>query len=429
MKIVLIMPRSELYQKGRGFRKNLRYAPLTLTSLAAYTPKELNAKITLFDEGIEKVDYEKIEADIVGITCITGTANRAYMIADKLRKKRITVVIGGAHASLMPKEAKKHADSIVIGLANKTWPELLNDYKKNKLKEMYYDPNPLLTNLPFPRRDLLKKRDYITINTVQAVYGCPYKCDFCVVHKIRQGYLKRPINEVIDEIKKLKSGLVLFLDSSPIEDRIYIKELYRQLIPLKIKWMGLSTTRIIEDEELLDLAVKSGCAGLLIGFESISQISLTNMNKKHNIIEEYKGIIAKLHSYNIAIMGCFVFGLDEEDKSVFKKTVDFIVKTGIDLPRFTIYTPYPGTDLFDRMKKEKRILTEDWSKYNCQNVVFQPKKMSVKELQEGLEWAWKEVYSTKNIIKRITKSKTRLFYNLILNLGYKKYARDLPKYK
>ncbi len=429
MRIVLIMPRAKLYQKGRGFRKNLRYAPLTLTTLAGLVPKELNAEIRVIDEGVELVDYSTIQADLVGITCITGTSLRGYEIADYFKSKNIPVILGGPHPTLMPKESIKHADSVAIGIANRIWPKMLIDFKNHKLKKFYKDKCINLQGLPIPRRDLLKKSGYISINTVQAVYGCPYKCEFCVTQIIGRGYNHRPIPEVIEEIKKLKSKLIYFLDPSPMEDKEYSKELYRKMIPLKKKWMGLSTTRLDNDEELFDLVAESGCIGLLIGFESVSQKSLEKMNKNFNIAKKYKEFIKKLHEKGIAIQACFVFGSDEEDKTIFKETVDFIIETGIDLPRFTVITPFPNTPLFKRFKKEERILTGDWDKYNAQNVVFKPKNMTVKELQDGLEWAWKETYKTKNIIKRLYVSKTRLWVTIIANIGYKMYAHDLHKYK
>ena len=423
------MPRAGLYKKGRGFKKYLRYAPLTLTTLASLIPKKLNAKIRIIDEGVEEVDYSKLNADLVCITSITGHVNRAYKLADSFRKRGIITIIGGPHATLLPDEAKKHADSVFIGHAYKTFPKFLEDFKKNKIQDFYFDENPCLENLPIPRRDLLKKRDYITINTIQAVFGCPNRCEFCVVSSMRSKYLKRPISEVISELKQMKSKLVFFLDPSPIEDKKYIKELYRQMIPLKIKWMGLSTSRIVDDEELLDLAVRSGCSGLLLGFESVSEKSLKKMNKQFNTLEKHHLLVKKLHENNIPIMGCFVFGSDEDDKSIFKETVDFVIKTGIDLPRFTVYTPFPGTPLFNRLKKEDRILTENWNKYNAQNVVFKPKNMTKKELEEGLEYAWKESYKVKNIAKRLLKSRTRLLYMIVANIGYMNYAKDHRKHR
>jgi len=329
----------------------------------------------------------------------------------------------------MPEEAKQYADSVVVGHAYKTFPQALMDWKRGELKEYYEDTNPCFGGIPLPRRDLLNKSGYISINTTQAVFGCPCKCEFCVISATKSGYHHRPIPEIIEEIKAMKSKLIFFLDPSPIEDVAYIKELYRQLIPLKINWMGLSTSKIVDDEELLSLVHQSGCAGLLIGFESVSEKSLSRMNKTFNSLEKHYRLVKELHKRKIAIMGCFVFGSDADEKSLFKETVDFCLKTGIDLPRFTVYTPFPTTALFNKLKAEGRLLTTDWSKYNCQNVVFQPKNMTVKELEDGLEYAWKECYKIKNIIKRLLSARTRFLWMIIANLGYRFYSQDHAKYK
>ncbi len=429
MKILFVMPRSGLYKKGRGFRKNLTYAPLTLTTLASLVPKELNADMRIIDEGVEECDYDSLNPDLVCLTGITGHILRSYEIADSFRKRGIKVIMGGVHTTLMPEEAQQHADSVVVGHAYRTFPQALMDWQGGRLKQYYKDNDPCFEGIPIPRRDLLKKNGYITINTTQAVFGCPCNCEFCVISVTRSGYHHRPIPEVIEEIKALRSRLVFFLDPSPIEDKDYSKELYRQMIPLKINWMGLSTSKIIDDGELLSLAHKSGCAGLLIGFESVSEKSLKRMNKSFNSLEKHYRLIKELHKRNIAIMGCFVFGSDEDDTTVFKDTADFCLKTGIDLPRFTVYTPFPTTALFNRLKEEERIVTTDWSKYNCQNVVFRPKKMSVDELEAGLEYAWKECYRVKNIMKRLLNARTRLLYMMIANLGYRRYSLDHAKYK
>jgi len=429
MKILFVMPRLGLYKKGRGFRKNLTYAPLTLTTLASLVPKELNAEMRIIDEGVEECNYDSFNPDIVCLTGITGHILRSYEIADSFRKRGINVIMGGVHATLMPEEAKQHADSVVTGYAYRTFPQALMDWRNGTLKEYYKDDNPCFEGIPTPRRDLLNKKGYISINTTQAVFGCPCNCEFCVINATKSGYHHRPISEIIAEIKAMRSKLIFFLDPSPIEDKNYTKELYRQMIPLKINWMGLSTSRIIDDGELLSLAHQSGCAGLLIGFESVSEKSLKKMNKNFNSLEKHHRLVKELHNRKIPIMGCFVFGSDEDENTVFKETVDFCLKTGIDLPRFTVYTPFPTTTLFDRLKEEGRIITTNWSKYNCQNVVFEPKKMTVKELEDGLEYAWRECYKIKNIIKRLSNSRTRLLWMIVANLGYRFYSLEHAKYK
>ncbi|MFA6216698.1 MAG: radical SAM protein [Candidatus Omnitrophota bacterium] len=429
MKILFVMPRLGLYKKGRGFRKNLTYAPLTLTTLASLVPQGLNAEMRIIDEGVEECDYGLFSPDIVCLTGITGHILRSYEIADSFRKRGVTVIMGGVHATLMPHEAKQHADSVVVGHAYKTFPQALMDWKSGRLQEYYKDDDPCFEAIPAPRRDLLYAKGYISTNTTQAVFGCPCNCEFCVISATKSGYHHRPIPEVIEEIKNMRSQLIFFLDPSPIEDKEYSKELYRQMIPLKINWMGLSTSKIIDDDELLSLAYESGCAGLLIGFESVSEKSLKKMNKNFNSIEKHFRLVKELHKRNISIMGCFVFGSDEDEKAVFEETVRFCLQAGIDLPRFTVYTPFPATALFSRLKEEGRILTTNWSKYNCQNVVFQPKKMAVHELEAGLAYAWKECYKVKNIMRRLLNARTRLFYMIVANLGYRFYSKEHEKYK
>jgi radical SAM superfamily enzyme YgiQ (UPF0313 family) len=250
-----------------------------------------------------------------------------------------------------------------------------------------------------------------------------------VVGLVRPHYIHRPVEEVIAEVRSLRARLVLFLDPSPTEGKQYIKSLYRALIPLKIAWMGLATTRIDEDPELFDLLVRSGCRGLLIGFESVSQQSLERMGKSFASADRYAEFVRRLHDSGIAIQGCFALGTDFDGPSVFDETLEFVTRTGMDVPRYTVITPFPRTRLFAELKAEDRILTEDWSKYNCQNVVFRPRNMSPEELQEGLEYVWRQSYTVGNIAARLSRSRTRLLYSLLANAGYLRYSRDLPKYR
>ena len=434
MKITLIMPQSEMYRKRGIFSKALRYAPLTLTTLAALVPEELNAEIRIIDEGVEELNTEAIDADIVGITCITPNAPRVYELSRKLRERGITVVIGGVHPTLVPDEAQPHADAIVVGYAEQSWPQLLHDFADGKMQSRYDEgPGYRFANVPEPRRDLLKKDGYITLNTVQAVRGCPYKCNFCVVPVAWPGYLHRPIREVICEIERLKGDSFLFLDLSPIENPTYIIQLYRELIPLKKRWGGLSTIRIASDREMLKLASRSGCGGLLIGFESVSSATIKQMRKGFNKPEQYIEAARIIHDYGIALNGCFVFGLDGDDTSVFERTVEFVNKAAIDLPRFSVATPFPGTPLYRQLNAQGRILIKDWTYYGGQNVVFQPKNMTVEELQEGIRWAWRQVYSFPSIVHRVagsaaSRSGLVLKTSILANVGYTRYARLLPDY-
>lgn len=434
MKITLIMPQSEMYRKRGIFSKALRYAPLTLTTLAALVPEELDADIRIIDEGVEDLDLEAIDADLVGITCITPNAPRVYTLSQQLRARGIPVVIGGVHPTLAPDEAQEHADAIVSGYAEQSWPQLLRDFAAGKMQKRYMEgPGYRFANVPEPRRDLLKKEGYITLNTVQAVRGCPYKCNFCVVPVAWPGYLHRPVKEVIREIERLEGDSFLFLDLSPIENPAYSKQLYRELIPLKKRWGGLATIRIAGDRELLKLAAQSGCGGLLIGFESVSPATIKQMKKGFNKPDQYSEAVKLLHAHGIAINGCFVFGLDGDDKDVFKRTVEFVNRTAIDLPRFSVATPFPGTPLYQQLHAEGRIIQKDWTYYGGQNVVFQPRNMTVEELQSGIQWAWRQVYSFPSIVRRVagsaaSRSGLVLKTSLLANVGYTRYARLLPDY-
>lgn len=434
LKITLIMPQSEMYRKRGIFSKALRYAPLTLTTLAALIPEELNADIRILDEGVEELDLAAIDADLVGITCITPNAPRVYAISRQLRERGITVVLGGVHPTLVPDEAQGHADAIVLGYAEQSWPQLLCDFAAHRMQKRYTEGRDYrFANVPEPRRDLLKKEGYITLNTVQAVRGCPYKCNFCVVPVAWPGYLHRPVKEVVREIEHLEGDSFLFLDLSPVENPIYIKQLYRELIPLKKRWGGLATIRIASDREMLKLAAQSGCGGLLIGFESVSPTTIKQMKKGFNRPDQYSEAAKMLHDHGIAINGCFVFGLDGDDKDVFQRTVEFVNRASIDLPRFSVATPFPGTALYHQLNAEGRIIQKDWTYYGGQNVVFQPRNMTVEELQSGIQWAWRQVYSFPSIIRRVagsTASRSGLVFktSLLANVGYTRYARLLPDY-
>ncbi|KKM10701.1 hypothetical protein SY88_13365 [Clostridiales bacterium PH28_bin88] len=430
MKILLILPQGAIYRKSGSFKKSLRYAPVALTTLAGLVPQELNAEIRIVDEGVEELDFNT-EADLVGITAITGSAPRAYHIAQRFRARGVPVVMGGVHATLMPGEAAKYVDTVVTGFAEESWPRLLRDFKQNKMERLYtQSPHLSLANLPIARRDLLKKEAYITTNSMQATRGCINNCDFCVIPVAwgRRMYF-RPVEEVVKEAAELPGKALLFVDPSPIENVEYAKSLFRALIPLKKKWVGLATTKITKDPELLDLATKSGCKGLLIGFESVTQETLRLANKRFNSVNDYSEMVKKLHARGIAIMGCFVFGFDNDDKDVFQRTVEFVDRIRIDLPRYAVLTPFPGTPLYKKLKSEGRILKDNrWSLFDAQHVVFKPAKMTPEELQEGHYWAWRQSYTAGSIFKRLAGSRCLLQVLVPANVGYREYARALPGY-
>ncbi|MDQ6953029.1 MAG: radical SAM protein [Mariprofundaceae bacterium] len=430
MNIILISPKGPLYRhRGGSFKKSLRYAPLTLTTLASLVPVNLGANVSIIDEGIREIP-NYLDADLIGMTVITGSAKRAYALAKQFRKQGITVVLGGPHVTLLPDEAAEHADAIVVGYAEQTWPQLLQDFHNGELQPRYNQNSDLdLTNMPFPHRHLLPKGSYITQHVFEATRSCKHACDFCVAPIAwGRGPYQKPVGDVVADIKHCKAKKIIFIDLNLISDRAYAMTLFEALIALKIRWFGLSTMLISQDDELLDMACRSGCAGLLIGFESISSNILRASKKGFNKPAQYQEAVRKLHECNISVMGCFVFGLDGDTSEIFKETADFIMDAHIDLPRFAIATPFPATPLYHRLKKEKRILSDDWELYDGQHVVFQPNAMSVKDLQEGHEWAWRYTYRFKSIAKRLAGSRVQPLLGLTSNLGYRYYARNLHKY-
>ena len=303
MKIALLAPAGAMHRYNGMFHKGLHYAPITLALLAALVPKELEADVRIYDETAEKIPLD-LDADIVGITCITGTASRCYKYADYFRSRGITVILGGVHPSMMPEEAMQHADSVIVGLGEESFPQALRDAKNNTLQKIYYQDKAVdIANRPLPRKDLLKKSKYITLNTVEAVRGCNHACTFCAYPQaFGKKLLKRPVEDVIDEIKSFKGKEVIFPDVNLIADIKYAKELFTAMIPLKKWWFGLTTTAIGHNDELIEIFEKSGCKGLLIGFESVNQETQKNINKGVNKVSEYKQLMDKLHDHGIMTM-------------------------------------------------------------------------------------------------------------------------------
>lgn len=430
MKITLISPKGPLYRhRGGIFKKNLRYAPLTLSTLAAYVPPELNATIEIIDEGIEDIDLN-LETDLIGMTVITGSSIRAYELSAHFRARGIPVVLGGPHITLIPEDAQPHADSIVIGYAEDTWPRLLRDFAAGSLQPRYdQSPGLSLAGRPFAKREMMKKQHYLTTHVFEATRACVHSCDFCVVPTAwgLKPFLK-PIEEVVADIKQHWARKIIFIDLNLIADKEYAAKLFEALIPLKVQWFGLSTTLLGRDEPLLKLAARSGCTGLLMGFESITPENLKQSKKGFNSPTQYHDLVALLHKYGITLMACFTFGMDNDTPDVFMKTAKFAIDTGIDLPRYAIVTPFPNTGLYKRLEAEGRILTKNWELYDAQHVVFQPKLMTPSELYEGHEKAWKYTYSYSAMATRYLKSRIQTPVWWIANMGYRFYSHHLKDF-
>jgi radical SAM superfamily enzyme YgiQ (UPF0313 family) len=391
---------------------------LGLAIVAALTPPEVEVSLT--DENVIVIDFHK-ETDLVGITALTITAQRAYEIADIFRARGVKVVLGGMHPSVMPEEASQHADAVVIGEAEGIWPNLIEDFRANKLQRMYRQhERPSLLGLPIPRRDLFTEGAYFARHTVSTTRGCPYSCSFCSVTSFfGHTYRCRPVEEIINEVEALSERkLIGFVDDNIVGNPKFAKELFRALIPYKIKWVAQSSVTIAKDDELLRLAVASGCIDLLIGFESLSQANLAAVGKRINVVDEYEDVIRKVHSHGIAIHGFFILGLDEDDEDVFKRTLCFAQKMRLESAQFAWPVPYPGTALCETLDKAGRIVTKDWSQYES-NIVFEPKKMSRETLQKGRDWVWREFYSIPSIWKRVGVARRNSATLWAVNLYYR----------
>jgi radical SAM superfamily enzyme YgiQ (UPF0313 family) len=432
MKIALLSPKGPLYRhRGGIFRKSLRYQPLTLTTLAALVPPELNAQIELYDEGIQDVP-ETLDAELIGITVITGTAMRAYELADRFRAQGRTVVLGGPHVTLLPVEAGRHANSVVVGYAEDTWPELLRDFSRGALRREYRQaPDFSLDrpDMPFARRELFDRRSFLTQAVFEATRSCGHDCEFCVAPTAwGRKQFQKPVSWVIEDIRRVGDRRILFIDLNLISDKIYATELFSALVPLNVRWFGLSTVLVAHDPDLMQLMARSGCRGLLLGLETLTRGGLQDARKKFNASVDYARVIGDLHRLGIAIQGCFVFGLDHDTTEVFDTTVEFAIDTGIDLPRFAVLTPFHGTPLHVRLAERDRILTRNWELYDGQHVVFQPLHMSPQQLAAGHERAWKKVYRYRSIAQRLWKARAFEPLAIAANLGYRFYAHNLHRF-
>ena len=432
MRIKLVIPRI--------VRQEFRLLPLNLAMLAALTPPEI--EISIVDEAIEQTNFDE-QVDLVGISCTSPVVPRAYEIAAEYRKRGVKVALGGTHPTLIPHEAIKHADSVCIGEAEGSWGEILADFKSGRLKRFYHnDGYCSLEGLPIPRRDLFETKHYLPIDGIQTSRGCPFACDFCAVTAIfGHRYRFRPIRDVLAEIDTLKRKYVFFYDDNIMGNPGYSKELLRALIPYNKCWIGQAPTTVIKDPELLKLMAKSGCKGLFVGFESLSEENLRQSLKKHNDPKQYKEVVRKLHDQGIVVSGAFIFGLDNDDRTVFERTLEFAMDVELDIAQFNWLTPYPGTPIYDRLRVENRLIETEWwltgsglGTETGEAVVYHPRMMSADELEEGSRWVRRNFYSTSSILRRFF-GKSRLslnrlsLFDLLLygkfNWGYRRqYAKD-----
>lgn len=426
MKILLIMPDAHMHKLRIGpFTRSMREAPLTLTTLAAMVPEDVEVKMV--DGSVDRIPLDE-DADLVGISAITGCAPAAYGLARHYRGRGIPVVLGGVHVTILPGEALPHADAIVIGRGEHAWPRLIEDFRAGRMRRVYREedlPNHVLADVPLPRRDLQRKSGYMLPNTVQATRGCKRICDFCTVNAVWPRYLKRPVADVVRDIRAIEGNRFGFNDVSLVDDVEYAKELFTAITPLRKKWGGLVTADSLHNTEMLDLMARSGCVYLLVGFESGNQETLRGIHKGFNKTLDYRELITGLQRRGISVQGCFVFGFDHDDTDVFAKTVQLVQDLRVDIPRFSLYTPYPGTTLFKRMMDAGRILSYNWNDYDTMHVVIRPERMTPEELYAGFKWAYRETFRLHRALRRISRPDIRSGINFVGNLAYRIFVRRL----
>lgn len=396
MKLLLVSPCPEV---GRKTPKTLRIPQLALHILASLTPNDVD--ITVVDEEIEDIDFS-IDFDLVGISCMTATANRGYRLCNIFREKGSKVVLGGVHPSVLPQEAIQHADAVVIGEAEGCWPDVIQDFRGGKLQKFYHIPAPDLSKSPLPRRDLHIDKTLFNCVGLVTTRGCPYDCEFCSVtdfygKKIRH----RPISMVVEDVKQSGSKLFLILDDNVTGQPRYSKRLFEALIPLGITWIGQSSISLAKDQEMLKLCRESGCAMLFFGLESVSPLSLMGMKKSLKSIKENEEAIKVIQDNGIAFHPSIVLGFDTDTKAIFDDTLEFLLRNKIPTTTLNVLTPYPGTRIYQRFKEEGRIISDDWNHYDHKTVVFQPKYMTPRELAEGYYYVQREFYSFSSLFRRI----------------------------
>jgi radical SAM superfamily enzyme YgiQ (UPF0313 family) len=408
-----------------------RYPKLWVTGLtgvhlaALSAPHDVDLSFDVFGEP----DYDE-PLDLVAITAMGPQLIRALDIADEYRRRGAQVVIGGYQASLVPDFVAPHVDALVVGEAEPVWPKLLADASRRALAPRYDGRSGApLQGLPPPRYDLLRPGRHSRLMPVEATRGCPKLCSYCAIaDRYKGGARTRPVAEVLRDVRAVierGSRDIFFVDSNLIGDLAYARELLRALRPLDIRWTSQVTTEIGAEPELLDLARDSGCELLSIGFESINQHSLRGVGKGFNRVDQYRRTIDAIMQRGIHVNALIMYGLDDDHEDVFIKTADFFASAGISLLDCFILVPMPGTRLYDRMKQEGRLLTEDFRHYDVTNVVFRPRHMTPETLSQGLWRSFQHFYSRRSIAKRMARNYRSSAYAWAALLGLNVMYRRL----
>jgi radical SAM superfamily enzyme YgiQ (UPF0313 family) len=378
--------------------------PLPPAAIAGLTPPDVD--IRFYDDRMERIRYDE-PTDLVAISVETYTARRSYQIASEYRRRGVPVVMGGFHPTLCPDETSAYAESIVIGEAEESWPRLIDDFRRGRLAPVYRsERRPSLRGVK-PDRRIFKGKRYLPIGLVEAGRGCHFRCEFCAVQSVfHNTQTRRPLDDVLAEIASIRHArrLFFFVDDNITSNLAEAKEFFRALAPLGIRWVSQSSINAAHDEEFLDLIVRSGCQGVLIGFESLNPATLAAMNKSFNTMRGgYEAALANLRRFGLRLYATFIFGYDADTPESFARATEFATDHKFYIAAFNHLTPFPGTPLYARLQREQRLLYESWwldPRYRYNAVPFQPAAMSPEDLARHCLEARRRFYAWPSIIRR-----------------------------
>jgi radical SAM superfamily enzyme YgiQ (UPF0313 family) len=415
MNILLISPSTHPEVKTAG---GLMIPQLALHILEGLTPPEHAVK--LVEEECDTIDLEE-PCDLVGISCMTANAPRAYALAREFKKRGKTVILGGVHPTILPAEAAAYADAVVVGEAEGVWEQVLRDVAAGRLKKTYHQSSPDLSRyIPMKFRQSTMKRLFNVI-PVMSTRGCPYSCEFCCVSDLFGKTIRHvPVPNVVRDLQDTGGKTYIFLDDNIMGKPAYAKELFRAIKPLKIHWAGQSSISFVHDTELMRLAAESGCSALFFGLESVSETQLKTMRKSIKEIKLVEEAIKKVKGIGIHFHASLVFGFDNDTPAIFPETLEFLQKNQIGTASLNVLTPYPGTKLYEQFCREDRLLTTDWRYYDHSTVVFKPKGMTPYELQTGAMRVREEYTKLGAIFGRLPGNLSHPLLHLALNLGARK---------
>lgn len=396
----MILP--SLVEADSIFWRPIKYSlfpPLGLATLAAYLSPD--DEIDLQDQHVERLKLDD-DPDLVVIQVYITNAFRAYRIANHYRAKGAFVILGGLHVTSLPEEAARHADAIFIGPAEESFPRFLSDFRNGRPQKVYTSSVRTLTDLPFPRRDLIKRSRYLVPNSLVVSRGCPHHCDFCYKDAFfgnGKSFYTEQVDRALAEIDSLPGRHLYFLDDHLLGSKRFAAELFEGMKGMNRVFQCAATIDSILDGDLIERAAEAGLRSVFVGFETFSPENLRQSNKKQNMARSYTEAVNRLHGLGIMINGSFVFGLDHDDRDVFRRTVDWGVEHAITTATYHVLTPYPGTRLFDAMEASGRIATRNWDLYDTRHVVYKTQGLCAEELKEGYDWAYREFYRWSNIGK------------------------------